>query len=279
MSAIMQTEPLSSQHPEPLVSSNPSKPILPLFYADPEPLAAARHGAWRLLAGSADFASAATAIPLVLSDFTAASHSYPILFTSGEAAPVALVGLEQANLFVDGGKWDEGSYVPAYVRRYPFVLIEAADKSGFGLAIDAASPQVARDGEAGEPLFDGDKPAAVSLRALEFCRLFNADFVSTQAFCTALAEQDLLVDRKADVTLPGGRKLGVAGFRVIDPERFAALPEDKLVAWHRNGWLTMIHCHLASLYRFADLLVRQGRREAVSSPTDAAPAPALSSHE
>jgi hypothetical protein len=242
---------------------------LPLFYADPVPLAAARHADWRLLAGRAEFAAQATAIPLVATDIAAASRYYPILFTAGVASPVALVGLERLNLFIEDGQWTAGTYVPAYVRRYPFVLIEANDKSGFALAIDQESRLIAREGAIGEPLFEGSEPSAMTKRALEFCRLFNADFEAMRVFAQALIDARLLVARKADVTLPGGRKLEVAGFTVVDPEAFAALPEETVVAWHRKGWLALIHFHLASLERFTDLLDRQSRRETAAASTPA----------
>jgi hypothetical protein len=264
------TLPLENSVP---ASSTPA-PVLPLFYADPVALAAGRHGDWRLTSNGAGFAAEAVALPLVVTDFAAASRSYPILFTAGEIAPVALVGLERANLFVEDGRWSDGAYVPAYVRRYPFLLIEAPDKSGFGLAVDAASGLIAREGEAGEPLFAGQEPGAVTLRALEFCRLFNQDHDRVRAFCRALAEADLLVDRQADATLPNGRKLAVSGFQVVDPARFAGLAEETVVAWHRAGWLALVHFHLASLERFTDLLARQGRRDALAGDpqaSDAAP--------
>lgn len=232
----------------------------PLFYREPQALSAAVHGALRLLPGDAAFASQATAVPLVMTDIEAASRHYPVLFTSGEVAPVALVGLERENLFVEDGRWADGAYVPAYVRRYPLVLIEAADKSGFALGVDRSSPQVASGGEAGEPLFVDGAPSEMTKRALEFCRLFNVDHAAMRAFCNALEEEKLLVDRRAAVTLAEGRTLGVTGFQVIDPEQFAGLAEDKVVAWHRNGWLAAVHAHLASLYRFTDLMVLQAER-------------------
>ena len=140
------------------------------------------------------------------------------------------------------------------------------DKSGFALAVDARSELIAQEaGAGGIPLFQDEKPAPVTLRALEFCRLFTQDFERASAFCKALTEEKLLVDRRADGALPTGRKFAVSGFQVVDPKRFAELPEERVVAWHRNGWLGLVHFHLASLERFTDLLVRQGRRVGVSS--------------
>ena len=120
--------------------SDAAKPRRPLFYADPVALHVDRHAEWRLLDGNAAFAACATAIPLVLTDFVPAARSYPILFTADTAAPIALTGLQRSDLFVDAaGAWAPDCYVPAYVRRYPFILVEVPDRSDLGLAIDGAS--------------------------------------------------------------------------------------------------------------------------------------------
>lgn len=251
-------------------------PVLPLFYSQPTLLTVSQHAHWRLVPGNAAFAAGATSLPLVGSDFAPASRSYPILFTTREVMPVALVGLERANLFVEGGRWATGAYVPAYVRRYPFIMVEGADRSGAALAVDAASDLIRKEqGSDGAGLFEGEKPSQATLRALEFCRLFAQDHERTKAFSKAISEEGLLIERRADAALPNGRKLGVAGFQVVDPKRFTELPEEKVVAWHRNGWLGLIHFHFASLERFADLLVRQSQRDVASGPQRAAAAAAV----
>ncbi len=236
-------------------------PVLPLFYADPVALHSARHGTWRLLPGDAQPMAEAPAVPVTASEFAAACGAYPILFAQGGGAPVVLTGLERRNLFIEDGRWAEGAYVPAYVRRYPFLLIEAADKSGWGLAIDADSARVARRGGKGLPLFEGGEPSAVTREALEFCRLFNEDHQRTLAFCAAVEAAGLLIERRADATMPDGRKLAVQGFSVIDEQAFAALDDATVVDWHRKGWLALVHFHLASLQRFADLVRRQGLQD------------------
>lgn len=250
------------------------KPHRPLFYADPVALHSDRHADWRLRGGTAAFATEATAIPLVLTDFVPAARSYPILFTADTTAPIALTGLERSNLFVDAaGTWAAGCYVPAYIRRYPFVLVETPDRNDLGLAIDAAGAFVACGGGEGESLFEGGEPSSATRRALEFCRAFHESFLATQHFGQALSDAGLLIDRQVDATLPSGRKLGVTGFRIIDVETLAKLPDETVVTWHRNGWLAMIHCHLASLYHFTDLLARQGAAESLSDVDLAEDAP------
>jgi SapC protein len=76
-------------------------------------------------------------------------------------------------------------------------------------------------------------------------------------------EQELLVDNQAQALLPGGRCVNVQGFRVVDKERFAALPDTTVAQWHRNGWLALGNLHLASLERWSSLLQNASR---TSSP-------------
>jgi len=42
-------------------------------------------------------------------------------------------------------------------------------------------------------------------------------------------------------------------------EKFAALPDETVVAWHRSGWLALVHHHLSSLARFSALVNRQSQ--------------------
>ena len=72
-----------------------------------------------------------------------------------------------------------------------------------------------------------------------------------------MAEQDLLVPQHADAKLPSGRAMVLSGFKVVDRQKFEALPDDVILDWHRKGWLALIHFHLLSLDRFAGLLERE----------------------
>ncbi|WP_165186550.1 SapC family protein [Caulobacter soli] len=235
-----------------------STPPLPLFYRDPLPLSASVHAAWRLKEGDAAFAQDAAYAPLVLGELAAASASYPVVFAGEQAAPVAILGLEQRNLFVADGQWAPFVHVPAYVRRYPFGFIATRDPDDFVLAIDAGSDRVVQAGEEGEPLFEDGKPSALTLRALAFCDAFKSEAAATAAFSQALLDKGLLIERRADATLPDGRKLGLEGFQIVDYEAFQALDSDTLVDWHAKGWLALINFHLASLDRFRVLLDREG---------------------
>jgi hypothetical protein len=243
-------------------------PPPPLFYHAPEALSLQRHQDWRLKEGDYGFAAATPYVPVVVGEFVAAARHYPILFADGPLpSPVVLLGLGEDNLFVTDGAWADGLHIPAYVRRYPFGFVATDDADQFALIADAGSDRFATSGEAGVALFEDGKPSALTRQALEFCEAYRRDAAATGAFCAALKANDLLVARRADVTLPDGRKLGIDGFLVVDAEKFAALDDAMVLAWHRSGWLALVHYHLASLDHFNTLLVREGRRAASAEPS------------
>lgn len=237
----------------------PKASRMPLFYRKPELLTAALHGNLRIRPGGYDFAAEANAVPLAGIEFGAAMRHYPIVFAAGDNFPVAVLGLDRANCFVNGGEWETATYVPAYVRRYPFVFADRADDS-FILAIDRDADKVVAGGEEGEPLFRNGEPTDLVTNVMAFCREFHGAHLQTDAFVAALVDQDLLVQQHADATLPSGRLMTLSGFKVIDRHKFEALADETVLAWHRKGWLSLIHFHFVSLDRFADLLVRQEKR-------------------
>lgn len=245
-----------------MTTETPSQ--LPLFYRAPELLTAVAHGQWHLRDGDADFAAATPFIPIVVSEIAAASASYPIVFAAAEAQPIAVTGIEQANLFVEDGQWVEDAYVPAYVRRYPFGFIETVNPAGFALAIDTASDRILREGGEGAALFVDGAPSDLTRQALAFCDAFQGDAAATRAFADALRAEDLLVEQRADVTLPDGARHGIEGFQIVDGEKFSGLSDALILDWHRRGWLALIHFHLASLQRFPQLLARRAKRTAVA---------------
>ncbi len=243
--------------------------VLPLFYRRIEPLSTQRHAGLRLMDGDASFASATPYVPIVVGELSAAARDYPVVFAPGSGQPLAILALEQTNLFVEDGRWQPDSYVPAYVRRYPFAFVATGKEGEFALAIDAGSDRVTDGGKEGTALFEDGKPSALTQQALTFCNAFQSDAAATAAFGEALKAQDLLVDRSADATLPDGRKLGLNGFQIVDTKKFAELEGDVIAEWHRKGWLGLVHFHLASLTRFRALLDRQALRSMKpSAPAD-----------
>lgn len=227
---------------------------LPLFYRQPELLTAGSHADLRLNPGGYGFAQHANAIPLTIIEFGAAMRHYPVVFAAGDGFPVAILGLDRSNSFVDGDAWAPDCYVPAYARRYPFVFVDRSQDS-FVLAIDRAAPHFAA-GDEGQALFSDGKPTELVENVLTFCRDFHGAHIQTDAFVEALLAHDLLVDQHADARLNSGQALMLRGFKIVDRTKFEALADAIILDWHRKGWLALVHFHFLSLDRFADLLTR-----------------------
>jgi hypothetical protein len=241
-----------------------SETRFPLFYRQPELLTAAQHADLRLGSGGYAFAQQANAIPLTIIEFGPAMRHYPIVFAAGDGFPVAILGLDRRNSFVDGDRWAADCYVPAYARRYPFVFVDRSQDS-FVLAIDRAAPHFTA-GDEGQALFSDGKPTELVANVLTFCRDFHGAHIQTDAFVEALLAQDLLVDQHADAQLNSGQALMLSGFKIVDRTKFEALSDELILDWHRKGWLALIHFHFLSLDRFADLLSRADKNKA---PADA----------
>ena len=234
------------------------------LYRAPQALDPARHASLRINALN-DWSIAARmhAVFVAVDEWSEAALEFPILFVhSGEldaagapvATPVALLGLAQGeNLAVEGTRW-RSRYVPAFIRRYPFVSGRG------GVLIDSAWS--GWSSVEGEPLFDArGRPTPVLQRSLALLARFDAEAQRTRAVCARLAALDLFKPMQADATLPDGRLLTVEGFRVIDEERLQALPDAVVLELHREGLLKAIHLQLASLATMRHLIERKARRE------------------
>lgn len=265
----------------------PAPAVLPPFYARPLLLRAPEHAGLGLrLAGDLAFAAAAPAIPLVTGEFALAARHYPIVFSSDDdAMPLAVTGVAGGrNLFVEDGRWRPGTYVPGYVRRYPFIAIAGADGGPVMLAVDEACPRVVPAGEDGvEPFFTPDgQPTELSRNAIALCEAYAIEHERTRAFARALLDNNLLVERQVQIrynnqpadSAPGARipDAQVRGFRLVDEAAFRALSADVLAAFHASQWLDLIVLHLASQAGWQTLVdaSAQAAGKAASQGPDAA---------
>jgi hypothetical protein len=235
---------------------------LPVFYRQPRPLNATLDQD-RSLKSSVDFGFARSTNSLVLNgvEFPFAMRTYPIVFTTSEPrAAVAVLGLaDSQNLFVgDDGAWIANCYIPAYARRYPFILMEQPGSAEMLLCVDEASGLVEQGGA--RRLFEDGKPAKLVQDALAFCSEYHGQHLATSEFVGALASHGLLTPNEARVVMNSGRQMTLRGFDVIDEAKFNALPDDVFLDWRRRGWLHLVYCHLMSMSNWARLIDLEAKR-------------------
>ncbi len=230
-------------------------PGMPPFYRNPVPLEPVRH-ARAGLSPRQDFAFAGdtNAITITAAEFGLAARTYPIVFSSvSPAVPFALVGLrDRENLFLDAaGRWREDAYVPAYVRRYPFIFSELPESTQLVLCVDEGADNFQTESE--QPFFVDGKPGAGVQQALQFSEALQAQFEDTRRFGLWLEEQGLLEDRVAQAELADGQTHTLRGFRLINPEKLNALTDEQVLDLHKKGWLPLLHFHLQSLSNWGGL--------------------------
>src|SRR4051812_1992198 len=234
------------------------------YYERPVLLDRERHRRRRVQpANGFAFARKAHSVVLAGAEFGEAGKEYAMVFTrsgAGKVVPVAVLGLRSGeNLFVtEDAQWD-ARYLPAFVRRYPFVLAELPGQS-LAVCVDEACPRwnVAE----GEALFDADGGETPFLRnALEFLTQYQREHLRTEGFCRRLDEAGLLKEMNARAQLADGRAFNMDGLLVVDEQKLLALPDATALALFRSGELHLVSMHLASLsnlQRLVDRLVARG---------------------
>lgn len=236
---------------------------LPLFYKDPAPLDAKRHAKLSLKKDFGfGFAKEVNAVPVNLIELPQVCHFYPIAFSPDAAAtPVAITGLRDGeNLFVHkDGSWEKHCYIPAYVRRYPFIFSEMPDSDQLTLCVDMDKNVVEENGE--QPFFDAEgQPSALAKNALEFCKSYHAAAQKTLEFSKLLLSHDLLVEREAQINVPGNKRINFSGFKIIDEKKLESLGDKEFLELRKSGFLPFIYAHLFSGAQWQRLSFMIGER-------------------
>ena len=244
-----------------------------LFYGKPEPLSVEIHGTLGVdpVEKPYGFVAQSNLVPLTVTEFAPAALSYPVIFIGDARMPVAVMALRGGeNLFVnDAGEFRPEAYIPAYVRRYPFVFANDDAQKRLILCVDRDAPFI-KDGGA-TPLFIDGKPSPYVEQAMEFCNNFEQERQRTDAFVKLLTELDLLDTREAVFTPrnPDGTPAApqkIAEYFAVSEDKLKALPAEKLAELRDNGALGQIYAHLVSLLGWDRLIAMAFQRAAAAQP-------------
>ena len=258
-----------------------------MFYRQPELLSKELHGKLGVNTAPTRFSYAINShvAPLTVQEFAQASTSFPVIFVGQDYNPVAVFGLQEGqNLFATPEKgFDADSYVPAFVRRYPFVLAQAdagvpqADGERMLVAIDRGYEYIVENAE--YPFFDDKgEPTPYTQGCMQFCNDFESQARTTRQFVEMLKELDLFHQRNTTYTpqnpdgTPAGETRLVAEYFGVNEDKLKALPKDKLAELVANGALQQIYAHLNSQHCWDRLMTRHFQRYAEMEAAQAAAA-------
>lgn len=226
-----------------------------LFYKEPAPLNRELHKELKYQSSpDYSFTENINSVPLTGIEFFEASRDVPVLFSKdseGNFFPLALLSLMETGhkQLDDGGRW-ENSYVPAFIRRYPFALTEEGT-----VCFDKESAQL---GEEGEALFNDEGENSETLNnIISFLNNYDQQYKNTRAFCDECNEFELFAPFNLQVMVDKDNPLRLEGLYAIDETKLGELPEDKVNHWFKSGWLAWSYAHLHSLGALKRLLRKQ----------------------
>lgn len=250
-----------------------------LFYSQPEPLSKELHGKMgvKRMDGPFGFAKPGHAVPLTVGEFPLAALTGPIIFVGDERMPIAVMGLNAGeNMFVkDNGTFEDGIYIPAYVRRYPFVFANDEANKQMVLCIDRGAEFIVDSGY-DMPFFDErGEPTEYTKNCIEFCNNFEAERQRTTSFSQLLRDLDLFETKTANFTPTNadgsvGEVQKIAEYFGVSEEKLNKLPDAKYIELRDNGALTQIHAHLHSLIGWDRLIALAMARQAATDQPQAA---------
>jgi hypothetical protein len=242
-----------------------------MFYEFPTPVSEARHKTCSVKPiTDYAFARSTNAVPLVFFEFAAAAPYYPIVFAenNGCAAPLAVLGLREENqyLVATDNSWSS-NYVPAIVRRYPFIFVRDDPADVLTLCIDEGYDGFDKRGVQGERLFNEDGTRTAYLdNALAFVNSFEAEYQKTMKLGKQLLKLDIFEPMQAQLALGDGKEHVLTGFNCVSREKLKLLSPTASAELLGNDMLELIYLHLQSVRNF-DALVQRQRLGNANLPT------------
>lgn len=246
------------------MASAPNRPELPFLYKDLVPLNAEQHKNFRIRPiETAPFLTNEHAVPLTVDEFAACQRQLPIVFSAGEnPVPLALMGLnEGVNVMVDGeGKLRRtDGYVPAYIRRYPWMLARLDPASeDLSLCFDPTAPNIGEFEEGDRLINDDGTPTDVTKELLTFTEQFEQSARRTTQFMTELVETGLLMEGELSIQFGGAENPFVyRGFQMVNEDLLREMRGDQLRKLNQNGMLPLLYAHLFSLQGMREIFAKQ----------------------
>lgn len=228
-----------------------------LIYESAVPVSAARHGKMCLDPDRTyAFSAGVNAVPLMAVEFIRAATEYAIVFaaTGEDVLPAAVLGVRpDQNLYLSADAHWQAKYIPAFIRRYPFVFSTSTDGKTLTLCIDESYPGLNRDG-LGQRLFGDDgQPAPYVDAVLKFLQEYQAQFERTRQFGKRIKELGLLEPLQAQVVSPQGGKFTLSGFLGVNRAKLRALDAEALATLAKTDELELLYLHLYSMRNFDEV--------------------------
>lgn len=233
-----------------------------------------KHRNWSVGVDNFNFVKHLNSVPLLATEIPFAAAEYPVIFsataTPGEYLPLAVMGLKEGqNLLVNEQGKISTRYVPAFIRRYPFVLAGAQDSDTLTVCIDEDSKAVYPDGMMGKRLFDAKGEQTDHLKEIiAFLRDYQYRAEMTKTFCKKLHDLNLLEPMQAAITFKGreGDNMNLTGFFAVRREKLKAISDADILDLFKKDGMELIYSHMQSLTNINSLMSKMTERLAANDP-------------
>lgn len=202
-----------------------------------------------------EFARSEILAPFVFDEMADIAREYPIVFPdNGSDLPSALLGLEAGqNAYVGSdGIW-QGTYIPAHIRRYPFLFGtlpgENPDPNRFIILFDPDAPHF-RDPNGYRVFTDKGELSDHMKRRIELLEQIQKNIDRTRVMVRELTASGILVERAISIRREGQQERRITGIRVVDENMLNQLPDAEFNALHQKGLLPLIYSQLLSWANF-----------------------------
>jgi len=232
-----------------------------MMYENPQPLTKDKHKDYGVTQVDKPFEFMAKThfMPITATEFGSASGSYPVIFAGDDRTPLAVMGIRASeNLFIEDGQFNNLYYMPAFARRYPFVLAGDQANDRFVVCVDENAECVTNKNPA-QAFFDGDEPTKFTSEAFEFLKQFEQDRRATELMVDRFKELDLFEQKEMNFqgNNPDGSladKQKIADYFAITDEKIRALDDKVLREFMDNGYLAVAYAHMLSLNNWQRLV-------------------------
>ncbi|PUA26922.1 MAG: multidrug transporter [Cellvibrio sp. 79] len=239
-----------------------------MIYDNIQPLSSDIHRSWAVQVDDYSFVSNIISAPLLATEIPFAAGEFPIVFSAtaneGEYIPLAIMGLKEGeNLCLNQNNQFTTRYIPAFIRRYPFVLGGDKNADTLALCIDEGSSSVIKDGSKGRPLFEQNGEQSAHLKeVVEFLKDYQYRAEMTKLFCKRLHELNLLEPMQANITFKGREdaNMNLLGFYVVKREKLKELSDADALDLFKKDGLELIYSHIQSLSNLNELINKKSQR-------------------
>jgi len=249
------------------MSQTPATPVITgkmFMFERPELLTKEQHGnlGVKRMDQPYSYSAKVRAIPITVTEIPTAMKHYPIVFASvEEPTPLAVVGIvDDTNLFVnDNGHWEENTYIPGYIRRYPFAFASETGGERLALVIDAGYDGIGPDAD--EMFFKDGEPTETMNMAVEFCKEYEQARRLTEEVMRNVVKLDIITGQNAQYTPQGQTEQRTfAQYFGVDEQRLKDLSDAEFLELRVLGLLPILYGQVMSLGNWRSLMQRRAVR-------------------